>query len=136
MFTNATRVRLRKLVAPALLALICGSHAFGFGGHPQPPAPPGPPPIPQDLPAQPGDGGGVAGGSPAEDEIQIPTVLLKPEQNEVIEPVFEGGGETDFPPPPGPDNANETPEPATLLMGLLGAGALVGARAWKRRRKT
>src|SRR5262245_55339134 len=114
-----------QLVA-ALLALMAAVPAFGFGGHPFPPAAPIVPII-QDNPDQPGAGSGT----PSPGDEPIPPVLLEPTVDDLLPPNPTDGGDIGPTPPPDASTPNTTPEPATLVLGLLGAGL---GGAWARRR--
>jgi PEP-CTERM motif-containing protein len=133
------RRRLRMgIVLPLGAIVVClgmTDVARGFGGHLSPPAPAAPGPGP-DQPGAPGDVPPDGGGPPPEGGPDIPPVLINPGPGDITpEPIItgdDGGGTT---PPSEPGSPQSAPEPATLLMGLLGAGLLGGAGMWKRRRR-
>jgi hypothetical protein len=117
------RINLPRYLALGI-ALAAAAPAFGFGGHPFPPSPP----VTQPNPEPPGNGSPT----PPPDTGLIPPALLQPTLNDFLPPTFTDGGDSNPTPPPDSGTPNSTPEPATLAMGLLGAG-IVGA--WMRRRR-
>jgi MYXO-CTERM domain-containing protein len=123
--------RLPRAFVAVWFAIAVTLPAFGFGGHTIPPAPPNPL-APPDV-GPPANDSGANVGAPSPDEI--PVVLLKPDQNDIGPPGFDNGGPVNPTPPPDATSPNSTPEPATLLTGLLGAGVLGAVRLRKRRRQ-
>lgn len=112
-----TRIKpaMRRLVLFAVLALIAlfsFEHAvYGFGwGVQLPPLPP--------LPGAPID--------------EPPAIINDPPPIEPDDPI---GSIDDENPPNGPGDINDSPEPATIITGLVGATALGIASWWRRRRR-
>src|SRR5262245_54855113 len=117
---------LPRLLLATQIALVTALPAFGFGGHP-----PVPPPLPLVPPVDVIPDPPPTGTEGPIGEIDpIPPVLLEPTVDDLPPPVFtdDGGNPT---PPPDTNTPNETPEPATVMMALLGAGL---AGAWARRK--
>jgi hypothetical protein len=97
----------RIIAAAAFLFFLAQSNAFGFGwGIPLPALPPIPGQVKDDQP--------VIDVQPPADPDEPIIVIDGPEE-----------------PPPG--GINETPEPATIVSGLIGA-AVLGVIGWRRRR--
>jgi hypothetical protein len=106
-------LRFGSMIFFAVLAVVLvQSPAFGFGwGIVLPPLPP----LPNDIKDDP------------------PPVINEEPSIDPVDPIeIVNVGED--PPPAGP-GINDTPEPATIIAGLVGAGALGIAGWWKKRRR-
>ena len=72
--------------------------------------------------------------------VVVPPVGTPPQDQQTIPPLFDwnqppGTGGTIDLSPPGPDVVTQgTPEPSTIVAGLIGAGALGLMRVWRKRR--